>query len=360
MSNENKKLTVCYFGIYDPLFSRNKIYIQGLRENGAVVIECVDRSSGWIKYWRLFQKHRNIRNSYDVMVVGYTGYIVVPLAKLITRKPVIFDALCSFYEAQIISRNAYKGIPFRKTYARLIDWMANMFADMVLVETEAQRQYFIEKLHVPPRKCAVLFTGVDVSEFFYDPKVAKKEEFTVVFRGSLTREAGVPYIVESAQILEDKRVLFVILGTGEILKELRAQIKAVKLKNLVFIDRRLDTKELRELMLSSHVSLGQFGDHERLERTIPHKAFESLAMKIPYITGRAPGIGELLRDGESCLMVNLADSKDIAKKILALKHNVTLQQTLAEKGYRTYQERFTPGILGKQLRSFCEGLVQVR
>ena len=95
-------------------------------------------------------------------------------------------------------------------------------------------------------------------------------------------------------------------------------------------------------MLGCQISLGQFENNLRLERTIPHKCYETLAMNLPYVTAGTPAILEILKDGISSMLVNLADPKDLAEKILMLKNNPDLMGNIAENGYKLYQEKFTP------------------
>jgi len=338
------------------------VYRKGLIENGATVIECNDRSRGFTKYFRLFQKHWRIRNGYDVMIVGYPGYIIVPFARLITRKPIIFDALCSFYEAQIISRNAYAGIPFRMVYVRLMDWMANMFADKILVETDAQRCYYEKELKVREGKCVSVFIGVDDESFYYDPSVKKNEDFTVFFRGRLTIEAGFKYIIEAARLLENEPIIFraVGFGFGSAVADIKERLERYKLKNFTLVEQQIPINDLRGVMGASHVSLGQFEDNERLSRTIPHKAFESLSMRLPYITActiESAGITELCTDRKNCLFVKPADPADLAKKIKMLACDAQLQVQLAENGFATYQSRFTSRVLGREVLGVARNLM---
>lgn len=351
VEKKEQKLTVCYFGSYDSEFSRNKIYMRGLRENGVQVIECNDRSRGLSKYWRLFRKHWFIRNKYNIMIVGYPGHTIVPFARFISSKPIIFDALGTLYEAEIFS---HKAGPLKGLKMKCIDWLAIKSAHMVLVESEKQRQFLIYKFSDKQNKFRVLYTGVDDNIFHFDTYIKKESVFTVLFRGRLTPEAGVNHILLAAEMLRHENIHFRIIGFGVCKKEIEQQIKDINLNNIEFITKALSFEELTRRMNECHISLGQFEHNDRLKRTIPHKVFESLAMRIPYITGRADGVQELLKDGENCLMVNLADPEDLAKKILLLKNNPMLREKLAKNGYHTYQNRFTPKILGNQLRQMCQ------
>lgn len=334
-------IKICYFGIYNPDFSRNKVYMTGLRKLGVDIIECRDTSRGISKYWRLWRKHKIIQNDYDVMIVGYPGHIVVPLAKMISRKPVVLDALSTLYEGEVISRGKYRFNILMKVWIHAIDWLAVKSSDLVLVETNAQRDFFLKRFSLGPNRIARVFTGADEEFFHTDSSIQKRSKFTAVFRGKFLPEAGVKYIIGAAKLLERENVDVLIIGNGFLEKEIKKSIDEMELKNIKLVSGNLNYEELRKNMLECHVSLGQFENHERLDRTIPHKAFESLAMGLPYITGRNVGVGELLKDRYTCLMVKPADPEDIASKILELKNNPKLAQFVVENGRKLFEERLT-------------------
>lgn len=344
-----KNITICYFGIYDSEFSRNKIYMEGLRQSGVKVIECNDRTNGLLKYWYLYKKHQKIKNDYDVMIVGYPSQIVVLLAKMISTQKVILDALCSLYEGEIISRKSGGIWSLKALKIWLIDFVAYFFADLILVESFAQIDFFHKTFFVRKEKCARVFTGALNSVFFPDSSVLKRPAFTVVFRGQFLPEAGMDTILESAKILEKEKIFFLFLGKDFEEKKLSEKVRQLGLKNIEIVSGFLPSEEVRKKMLSCHISLGQFGTNSRLDRTIPHKAFETLALGLPYITGRAGGISELLTDRENCLMVNIGNSKDLADKIMELKNNPDLAKKISETGLTLYKEKLTPKILADQI-----------
>ncbi len=335
---------ILYFGNIDMEQGRNKVYAEGLRQNGSTVLVCVDRALGFQKYWNLYKKHRTFRGNYDVIIVGYGGYVSVPFARLISRKPVIFDALCSFYEQEILSRDALKEVPFRIAFVRFIDWMATRCAHKVLVETEEQKRYFVRELGVSADKLVVVYTGVDDTVFRPDPTIQKFNTFTALFRGRIMSEAGVPTVVRAAKLLEGKGVEVLIIGYGcnEAMREFEEVMRELAPKNVRHIDQHLPFDELVATMQKCHVSLGQFADHERLERTIPHKCFESLALRLPYITARTKGVAEILKEGKHCLMTKPGDAEDLAQAILELKNTPHKAEEMADACYHRYQERFLP------------------
>lgn len=344
-----KKLTVCYFGNYKSDFSRNRIYISGLRQNDVEVIECQDASKGLGKYVKLWRKHRAVKNDYDIMVVGYPGHIVVPFARVISKKPVVFDALCTLYEAETLSHDAgfIKGIQMK-----IIDWLAVRCAHVVLVETEPQRQFFIQKFG-NMQKIKVLHVGVDDALFGDEKyqKVQKKNTYTVLFRGRITPEAGVDHIVDAAHILrDDPSIQFRIIGFGIREQQIKSKIEKLQLSNIELIDRELPWDELITKMAECHVSLGQFEKNDRLERTIPHKAFESFILKLPYITAQAGGIASVAKDHEECLFVPAADPQALVDAIVRLKNDRSLSERLTHNAYALYEKEFSSRKLGQKMQ----------
>ncbi len=342
--------TICYFGIYDPEFSRNKVYISGLRKNGIEVIECRDTSSGLVKFWKLWHRHQKIKDAYDVLVVGYPGHIVTPWARLISSKKVILDALGSLYEAEALSHDAGA---LRRLKARFTDWAAVKSAHVVLVESEAQKKYFEKRFGGRLEKYQVLYTGADNEVVNTIEPVEKNEIFTVLFRGSLTPESGIEYILTAAEIIGrqfvEEKINFLIMGRGLLEGRAREIISEKHLSNVELVTEKLPWPELVRMMRKCHVSLGQFGDNPRLERTIPHKAFESLALGMPYITARAAAVSEILIDRQTCIFVERANAKDLAEKILGLKHDQALGEMMGMSEQGLFRNRFTPKILAAQL-----------
>lgn len=348
---------ILYFGLFDPDFCRNKVYSQGLMENGYTVLLCSDQALGLKKYWNLFKKHWLLRKEYDVMVVGYPGYAIVPFARLISRKKIVFDALCSFYETEILSqRSAQHKSQFKRMTTRCIDWLATRCADIVLVETDKQKKYFIEKLGVKKEKLVTVYTGVDESVFFLDTAVEKYDTFTVLFRGRITNEAGAEYVLRAAKILENQGINFLVIGFGwsTDIKRFNEVYKELKPSNVRHVDKYVTNAEMRLMTQRCHVSIGQVSEHGRLSRTIPHKAFEALVMKLPYVTARSEGISEILQEGKHCLMIRPVDAEDLAEKILLLKNDAVLQERLAEEGYQLFNERFTASKIVQPLLGVIE------
>lgn len=354
--NKCDSTTICYFGINHSKMARDEVYLRGLKMNGAKIIECVDSSWFLIKFWNLFLQHRKIKEDYDIMMVGYLSNIIVPLAKIISKKKIIYNALNSMYEGIILDREDYCKYSPRAIYYWVIDFIAFRLADLVLVESKEQKKFIVKKFIVNRGKIVVIFTGADDRNFYPDSEIKKRDKFTVVFRGWFLPATGVEYVIKAAKILKDcrqgetcKEINFLIIGRGCMEEKVKKMIKDFSLKNVELITEYLSNSDLREKMLSCHICLGQFADHPRMDRTIQYKTFEALALGMPYITRDSLSNRELLEDRKNCLFVKPADAKDLAGKILELKDNQDLLKKIAENGYKLYKEKLNPKVLGREL-----------
>ncbi len=338
-------MTILWFGIYKKDFGRNKIYMEALKSEGHIILECQDSSPGLLKYIRLWLKHKSFIGKYDVIFVGYPGHIVTLLARLISRKKIIVDMLGSLYDAEIHSHNPSF---LRKIKSQLADYLALKYSDQILLETEAQKKYFSEKFGSSDRYY-VVYTGVD--KMFERSEISLlNKSWLVVFRGKLTPECGILYILQAAEMLKkEKHIKFRIIGSGYFLNETEDYIRKHDLFNVELISQRLDDENFVRLIQEGNIMLGQFENNPRLNRTIPHKAFEAFASSIPYVTANVPAIREIVEDSKNGFLVPVADSQTLAAKILSLVDQSDLCSKVAKNAHKMYLERFSGQVLAQKL-----------
>ena len=177
-------MKICYFGIYKPDYSRNKIIMSGLKSNGAEIIECRSDKKGISKYFDLIQKHWSIRNQYDVMFVAFPGFQSVILAKFLTRKPIIFDAFLSMYDSMVMDRKTVSPKSLKAKYFWWLDKISMTVADLVLIDTNEHKKYLSKEFNIKLEKIERVFVGADTNIFYPRDGVPKNEKFIVLFYGS--------------------------------------------------------------------------------------------------------------------------------------------------------------------------------
>jgi len=342
-------MKVVYIGFSQNATSVNAVYISGLRAVGVEVADFFSNRSYIVKYLDCARFYFQNRKNCNFVMVGVDCPELVFFMKIIIRKPIIWNALCSVYERLIVSRGLAGRKSPKAVYYWLVDYLAAKAAKIVMLESQNQIEYFKRVFKLNRYKAFRAWTGTNEKIFFYDPLVEKSKDFTIVFRGRLLPEAGGEYVVRAAKILESEGIQFLMLAFGQELPKIKSLIAELHPKNLQLIDSPLSEENLRMFMLQSHLSLGQLSNHERLQRTIPHKAYESLALKLPYLTARNPGILELLEEGKTCLACNPADAEDLAKKIKWAKDHPNEILEISERAHKFYQHNLSPEILSQHL-----------
>lgn len=346
-------MKICYFGIYDPAYSRNKLLIRGLRQNGVEVAECNSRLKGPAKYFDLIKKHWRIKNSYDVMVVGFPGFQAMILARFVTRRPIIFDAFLSLYDTMVLDRGLAKKRSFKAGYYWLLDWLACSLADKVLLDTYEHIDFFARIFKINKNKFHRILVGVDDKIFFPRSGRKDKTEFLVHFHGSFIPIHGLKYVIQAAGILRRQKIIFNVLGAGQEFKKISRQAEELKLENTVKIHGLVSEEKLIDSLAEADVCLGIFGDSDKINRIIPNKLYECLAMKKPVITADTPVIHEVF-SAEQLLLCRAGEAKDLAEKILYLKNNPAVRNNLAESGFSLVKEKFVANVLGKELKDAAE------
>lgn len=344
-------MRLVWFGIYKPEFGRNRVYMSGLKKLGHEIVECRDDAPGVGKFFNLLRKLKGLAGGYDAVVVGYPGHVVVPIAKLVSPKLVIADLLGSLYDAE----RSHRTNIFKLAKAYVADWLAVRFADIVLLESEAQKRYFEERFGKDD-KFKVIYTGAD--EIFVSDKsfaTSDKSRFLVLFRGSLTPESGIQYILEAAKLLRgEKDILFRIMGKGVRLEFTKKFIDENSLSNVELITEYFKPDELVRKMADADLMLGQFEDNPRLNRTIPHKAYEAFALGVPYLSGDALAVREIVREGETGFLVPLADPDAMAKKIASLSKQPEALARTAANERQEFEDKFSEKQLAQRIIHLLE------
>jgi len=349
-------MKICYFGIYNPSYSRNKLLIRGLRQNGVEVLECNSSLKGPAKYFDLIKKHWWIRNSYDVMVVGFPGFQPMILAKLITRKPIIFDAFLSLYDTVVLDRGLAKKYSFKAGYFWFLDWLSCSLADKVLLDTFEHINFFARTFKINKNKFYRILVGVDDEIFYPRSEPGGRDYFIVHFHGSFIPIHGLKYIIEAANILREQKIIFNVIGAGQEFKKISKLITEYKLGNTVKIHGLVAEEKLIDLLAGADICLGIFGDSDKINRIIPNKLYECLAMEKPVITADTPATREVFSDNQ-LMLCRAGDAKALAEKIMILKNDQVLRRKLSANSFSLVKEKFVSNILGQELKNIASKLI---
>ena len=338
-------MTICLFGIYDSNYNRNRVVIQGLKKNNVEIIECNSRQHGFTKYISLCKKHWKIRGEYDALFVCFPGCQSVILAKLITSKPIIFDALTSLYDSEVLDREKVEVGSMKAIYFWLLDWLSIRAADQIITDTVEHAKYYSKIFKAPFSKFHRLFVGSDYAKKPAEI-IGKKGRFTVHFHASYIPLQGVQHVLEAARLLKSEDIQFNIVGSK--IKK-KYEHKYNELRNVAFIN-NLSSQQLKRVIINADLCLGIFGTTEKAKRVIPNKIYEAIALAKPVITMRSPAIQELFKHNE-LFLVECGSSSSIALKIKEIYNDKCLLEESSKKCHQIFKQKARPEVLGKKLKT---------
>lgn len=346
---------VLFFGIYDPNYSRNAILRSGFEANGFVVEECrIDPkiTTGLKKYYELWKLGRQKKKEdWDLIIVAFPGQTVMPLARLLFPKnKIVFDAFVSLYDSNVFDRGRYGRFSFSGLKDWFLDWLGCQLAGIILLDTYEHIKYFIATFHQPADKFIRVLVGANDKVFYPRPKPALSDmPFIVYFCGHFIPLQGIEYIIAAAEILKSEPIEFRLVGSGQTYQKIVAMIADKQLSDKVKLLGEKDLAELPDLMIRAHVCLGIFGNTPKAARVIPNKVYESIAMGCPVITMDSPAEREIFTDGQEILFCRPADGRDLADKILKLRDNKILRESLANGGWEYFEKNLTPTPIVREL-----------
>ncbi len=342
---------VLYFGVYDPSYARNWVLINGLRKNGIKVLELRRKPSRFTPVKLFFDFIKlSLKEKFDVVVVGFPGQEVMFMARLLAwNKPVVFDAFTSHYGGYILDRKKWEINSFRSWYFRFLDRLSCKLADIVLLDTNAHIDFFVNEFNLPKKKLKRIWIGANDEIFKPIENIEKKDSlFRVIFFGTYVPLQGAEYIVRAAKLLESQKdIVFYFIGKGQDKVKSISLAEELGLKNIEFMG-MMKLEDLRIEIAKSDIVLGLFGNTPKTPLVIPNKVYEAVAMKKPVITADTPAIRELFND-EDLFLVEPANPNSLADGIIKLKNDPNLRANLSQSGYQKFVRFSSSKVLGGEL-----------
>lgn len=348
-------MTICFFGMYAPRYSRNWVLLKGFRQNGVEIIKCNDRSHFlWgFRYWKLLRKFIEVKGwNCDVIFVGFPGQTDVPLAWILGKifhKAIVFDAFISIYNSLVFDRKNFSEKSWKARLWWFVDWLSCFLADRVILDTNEHIKYFVKTFKIKQEKFIRVFVGTD-TDVFRPRRSEMHRNFLVGFHGSYLPLQGIGIIIEAARSLQKRKdIKFSLLGDGIERKKIEEMIGKYHLTNVQLLDPILYEK-LPGFISANDIYLGgPFGNNSKSKMVIPNKVYEAMAMGKPVIIGSSPATKELFSDQVHCLLVEQNNPKQLVRAVLALQRNKELRVKIASGGYNLVISQLTPRLLAEGL-----------
>jgi GT2 family glycosyltransferase/glycosyltransferase involved in cell wall biosynthesis len=399
-------MRAAFFGTYNRGHSANRIAIQAARAAGYDVVEIHDalwertrdKHAGyfsprsllrlgfeWLGSARRLARAWRSSGGAPVAVVGFNGQLDVLLLRLLCGRygtRIVFAPLVSVTETLVEDRGVYDAGSLAGRALRLLDRASCRAADVVVVDTEEHRRYFVEVLDIDPSRLLVCHLGADPHVFLepqehappsvddgpgagrpgrfrvelpytLDNRSRRREDddekLDVLWFGQYLPLHGLDVIVDAVGrlALRDEmrgRLRFTFIGTGEERVRIERELRATR-ADVRFLD-WVPYEELAARIAKADVVFGIFGSSRKARMVIPNKVYEAAAVGRAIVTADTPAIREVFADGEDLVLCR-ADGLALATSLARLASDGDLRDRLAAGARRLMLDRFSSASLGR-------------
>jgi glycosyltransferase involved in cell wall biosynthesis len=226
-----------------------------------------------------------------------------------------------------------------------IDRAVSHFIDRYIAVSEANARYLIEQKRIPATKVSVIQNGCSIERV--DPSKARpqgireslgysKDDLILIAVARLEPQKGHRVLLDALALLRDEfpNIRLICLGTGALQEELAQKTRELGMEDIVrFVGFHSN--------VGDWLAAADIGVLPSFYEGLPLTAVETLAAGVPLVATAVDGTPEVVRDGETGLLVPPGDPAAMAGAISRLASEPELRHRLAQAGRKWVLQRFT-------------------
>lgn len=213
-------------------------------------------------------------------------------------------------------------------------------ADRVVVISEGIKREILDRGVVKEENIWVVPNGVDITRFKPMPgdstlinKLGLNDKAVIGYISSLRKMEGISYLIEAMQFV-DKKASLIIVGDGPEEESLRGKVKELRLSDRVMLVGRVPHEEILKYYSIIDVFVVPRINAKVCHIVTPLKPLEAMAMGKCILASRVGGLSEMIIDGETGLMFEPENIKDLSEKINYLLENKDFRNQLGENALK--------------------------
>jgi len=205
-------------------------------------------------------------------------------------------------------------------------------ADVNIVLGERWNRFLVDELAGDPARNMVMYNGTP------DPgsDMQDRDPWNLLITANLSARKGVDELLKAVKTLvgQGHPVRLTLAGGGQV-EHYRAEAARLGIADRCQFPGWLDGDQVRQLMLTHGILV--LPSHKE---GLPMAILEALGAGLPVIATPVGSIPEVLKDGETCLLVEPGQAEALAQAIARLASDETLRAGLRQKGRALFQQRF--------------------
>jgi len=143
-----------------------------------------------------------------------------------------------------------------------------------------------------------------------------KDKILILYQGALNKGRGIELMIESMQYF-DENYMLLLIGRGDLDKQLRAKVVAMNLTKKVKFLGRILPHELKDI--TPHAQLGLSLEEDlglNYRYALPNKIFDYMNAEIPILVSNLPEMAKIAQKYAKGYILFKRDSNSLANKII--------------------------------------------
>ncbi len=247
----------------------------------------------------------------------------------------------------------------RRRFYLFLERIAARWTTLLIAVSDAERKTAIEHGLFSTDNSVIIANGIDPA-MWRVPDMAERDKlrddagiprnvFVAGMVGRFMPQKGHRIFVQAAEVLLDKSrdIYFAMVGDGELKDEIRKMVSSGGNGGNFHFFGQTDEIASRYAMFDCLVL-------PSLWEGCPFTAMEAMVMRIPVVASSVGGVGEIIEDGVSGILVPPADAASLAGAIWRLCEDRSLLGSMGEKSRQRVLDKF---LLSDKIRNL-EGVYQ--
>jgi len=233
--------------------------------------------------------------------------------------------------------------PLAKRASIILERRLSRSTAAVIFVSQADLQVGMKLRLVPAGKCRLIRNGVDPAGMIPDfDRAAKKNELgsagrpLVVAVSRLHRQKGLKHLLRAVPLIREEvpAVKIVVAGGGPLESKLNSQVRRLRIEESISL--LGERKDVREVLAAADVFV-----LPSLWEGLPYVLIEAAALGKPIVAADIDGVREVIRSGETGILVPPRDPGRLAAALILLLKDQDLACKLGERAKRDIPPGFS-------------------
>ncbi len=197
-------------------------------------------------------------------------------------------------------------------------------------------------------------SGVDVDKF--NPNLhssgTRTNEKTILFYGALEERKGVGILLDAVHRLSDLDFKLIIIGAGPEEKKLKSKTESLKLGSKVIFKDWMKNDELPKVLNGASVFVYPSMPSGGWEEQFGYAMGEASASEVPVVATKTGSINEVVKDGETGILVKAGDAEELKNALLKLLTDDELRKKMGQAGREYIIRNFSHNVVAEKISIF--------